>query len=372
MNTNRTALITGVSRGLGLALAKVLAERGWQLIIDARDAKALEAARRELAQHTSVTAIAGDVTDPAHRRALAVAARATGGLDAVVNNAGMLGPSPQPNLLDYPLDMLAQVYCANVIAPLGVLQAVRDQLKPDARIVNITSDAGAEPYAGWGGYGSSKAALEQLSAILAAENPAWRVYWADPGDMRTQMHQDAFPDEDISDRPLPDVSVPGLIELLEGDYPGGRYKVREVGQLELKPGVQETRVVLTVSDFDAARRLYQDGLGLQPMKEWGGPDGKGTVLNAGQATIELLDAADAAFTDRTETGAVVGTPIRLAIGVSDTPAASAMLQANGAYTLGPLVHTSWGHFSQRLQTPDGLQVTLFQPLSEAQAQPEEV
>jgi NAD(P)-dependent dehydrogenase (short-subunit alcohol dehydrogenase family) len=168
------------------------------------------------------------VTDPAHRQQIAAAAQSLGGLDAVVNNASILGPSPQPNLLDYPLDVLEQVYRANVIAPLGILQAVRSYLKPNARIINLTSDAGVEPYAGWGGYGSSKAAFEHLSAILAAENPSWKVYWVDPGDMRTQMHQEAYPTEDISDRPLPDVSVPGLVALLEGDYPSGRYKARDV------------------------------------------------------------------------------------------------------------------------------------------------
>jgi NAD(P)-dependent dehydrogenase (short-subunit alcohol dehydrogenase family) len=223
-----TALITGASRGLGLALARQLALDGWTLIVDARGADALETARAELAQLSRVTALSGDVTDPAHRQQIAAAAQAAGGLDAVVNNASILGPSPQPNLLDYPLDVLEQVYRANVIAPLGILQAVRPHLKPAARILNITSDAGVEPYAGWGGYGSSKAAFEQLSAILAAENPSWKVYWVDPGDMRTQMHQEAFPDEDISDRPLPDVSVPGLVALLTGDYPSGRYQARTV------------------------------------------------------------------------------------------------------------------------------------------------
>ncbi len=228
-NSKPTALITGASRGLGLALARGLAQRGWQLIIDARGREALNDAHAELSKLTTVIAVVGDVTDKAHRRALAVAARSLGGLDAVVNNAGILGPSPQPQLFDYPLDVLEQVYRANVVAPLGVLQAVRDSLKPGARIVNVTSDAGATAYAGWGGYGSSKAALEHLSAILAAENPTLRVYWVDPGDMRTQMHQQAYPGEDIGDRPLPDVSVPGLVELLEGDYTSGRYVAREVG-----------------------------------------------------------------------------------------------------------------------------------------------
>ena len=226
ISTHRTALITGASRGLGLALARRLAADGWALIIDARGADALEDARAELAQHTEVIAIAGDVTDAAHRQALAEAARAAGGLDALVNNAGLLGPSPQPNLLAYPLDVLEQVYRANVVAPLALLQDLHDTLKPGARVINVTSDAGVEAYPGWGGYGSSKAALEHLSAVLAIENPDLRLYWVDPGDMRTQMQQEAFPGEDISDRPLPEESVPGFLALLEADWPSGRYQTR--------------------------------------------------------------------------------------------------------------------------------------------------
>lgn len=225
---NSTALITGASRGLGLALARALARRGWRLIIDARNGAALKTVRDELAQYTQVSAVPGDVSDELHRQALAETARSFGGLDVVVNNASILGPSPQPILLDYPIERLEQLYRINVIAPLAILQAVRATLKAEARIINITSDAGLDPYPGWGGYGSSKAALEQLSAILAAENPAWQVYWVDPGDMRTQMQQEAFPGEDISDRPLPEESVPGLIELLEGAYPSGRYVARDM------------------------------------------------------------------------------------------------------------------------------------------------
>jgi NAD(P)-dependent dehydrogenase (short-subunit alcohol dehydrogenase family) len=225
-DTTKTALITGASRGLGLALARRLAAEGWTLIIDARSAEDLEAARVELADLTHVVAIPGDVTDDEHRRSLAGAARELGDLDVLVNNASILGPSPQPALLDYPLETLEEVYRANTLAPLALIQDLRHDLKPGSRILNVTSDAAVEPYEGWGGYGSSKAALEQLSNILAAENPDLRVYRVDPGDMQTRMQQEAFPDEDISDRPLPEESVPGLVELLTGDLPSGRYEAR--------------------------------------------------------------------------------------------------------------------------------------------------
>ena len=231
MAATRTAIITGASRGLGLALARALAQQGWNLIIDARGAAALDAVRDELSRLTHVVALGGDIADRAHRRALVVAARAAGGIDVLINNASILGPSPQPRLLDYPLDSLEQVYRTNVIAPLGLVQAARHDLKPGARLINVTSDAGVQPYAGWGGYGSSKAALEQLSAILAAENPTFLVYWIDPGDMRTHMQQQAYPGEDISDRPLPEASVPGFIELIDGDLPSGRYEARTLSPI---------------------------------------------------------------------------------------------------------------------------------------------
>jgi NAD(P)-dependent dehydrogenase (short-subunit alcohol dehydrogenase family) len=220
------AIITGASRGLGLALARELAARGWALVLDARGSEALAEVEEELAPRTTVIAIAGDITDPAHRQALVRAAEQLGGLDALVNNASHLGPSPQPLLADYSLDDLRRVYEVNTIAPLAMLQEALPILGPGARIVDITSDAAVEPYEGWGGYGSSKAALEQLTAVLGAEHPGLRVYRVDPGDMRTQMHQEAFPGEDISDRPLPEVAVPGLIELLEGDLPSGRYQAQ--------------------------------------------------------------------------------------------------------------------------------------------------
>lgn len=226
--TTKTALITGASRGLGLALARKLARLGWQLIITARGADALRAVQAELSQLTTVTAVSGSVADSAHRRSLAVAARTAGGLDAVINNASILGPSPQPALLDYPLEVLETVYRINVLAPLALLQAIQPSLNPDARLINVSSDAAIAAYEGWGGYGSSKAALEQLTAILAAENPQYRIYWVDPGDMRTQMHQAAFPGEDISDRPLPEASVPGFMALLTGDWPNGRYLAQQM------------------------------------------------------------------------------------------------------------------------------------------------
>lgn len=230
----RTALITGASRGLGLALARGLAARGWNLIITARDAHRLRVVRDELAERTHVAALAGDVTRPEHRASLAVLARGHAGLDALINNAGALGLSPLPRLLDYPLDALRFVFEANVLAPLGVLQAVRAELKPGARVINVTSDAATNAYAGWGGYGASKAALEQLSAVLAVENPELRVYWIDPGDMRTDMHQAALPGEDISDRALPEERVPAFVKLLEGDLPSGRYQAVELHHVAIE------------------------------------------------------------------------------------------------------------------------------------------
>jgi NAD(P)-dependent dehydrogenase (short-subunit alcohol dehydrogenase family) len=220
------AIITGASRGLGLALATELAGRDWSLVIDARGAAELEQAARELGARTDVVAIPGDVADPAHRHDLVTAAGET--VDVLVNNASLLGPSPQPTLAQYPLAELERVYRANVFAPLALAQIVLPRLTDGGRIINVTSDAAVEPYAGWGGYGSSKAALEQLTAILAAEQPSLRIYAVDPGDMRTRMHQQAFPGEDISDRPPPQESVPGLLELIDGDLPSGRYRAREI------------------------------------------------------------------------------------------------------------------------------------------------
>ena len=315
-----------------------------------------------MSELTNVVAISGDVTDAGHRRALAEAVREVGGLDALVNNASILGPSPQPDLLDYPLGVLEEVYWTNVLAPLALVQEVRDELRPEARVVNITSDAALEPYEGWGGYGSSKAALEQLSRILAAENPSLRVYWVDPGDMRTRMHQEAFPDEDISDRPLPETCVPGLIRLLTDDLPSGRYKARDLSVEDDAPSVRELRVALTVEDFDRSAEFYRSGLGLETVEEWGSENGRGLVLAAGRATLELVDEAQAELIDQIEAGDRVSGPVRFAFEVPDIQETAATLQKQGAIAEKEAVQTPWEHFNQRLRSPDGLQLTLFQPV----------
>ncbi len=223
---NRTAMITGASRGLGRALAAGLAREGFDLIIDARDAAALGAAADLIrAAGGTVTAVPGDVTDPAHRAALRRAADAAGRLDLLVNNAGTLGASPLPALADYPPDELRAAFEVNAIAPLALTQLLLPLLRGSGgAVLNITSDAAVEAYAGWGGYGAAKAALEQVSNVLAAEEPALRVWWADPGDLRTDMHQLAFPGEDISDRPEPESVVPAFVRLVAERLPSGRYR----------------------------------------------------------------------------------------------------------------------------------------------------
>jgi NAD(P)-dependent dehydrogenase (short-subunit alcohol dehydrogenase family) len=233
----QVALITGGSKGFGLALATDLVGDGWSVIVDGRDPSVLaDAAQRlrEVPNGGEVTAICGDVADPAHRAALVDAVTEPGHLDLLVNNASTLGPSPQPGLADYPLDEFERVLQVNVVAPLALLQATLPSLRSShGTVVDITSDAAVEGYAGWGGYGSSKAALEQLSNVLAAEESDVRVYWFDPGDMRTEMHQAAFPGEDISDRPLPETVVPALRRLLRDAPPSGRYRASEL--IEVAP-----------------------------------------------------------------------------------------------------------------------------------------
>ncbi|HEY7627094.1 MAG TPA: SDR family oxidoreductase [Ilumatobacteraceae bacterium] len=228
----QTALVTGGTRGLGLALATALVGDGWNVVIDGRDESVLDDAATRLhrvAPQQQIRAIAGDVADAAHRAELARTVGDLGGLDLLVNNASVLGPSPQPRLADYPLPELEHVLQVNVVAPLALVQAVLPDLRRHhGAVINVTSDAAVEGYAGWGGYGSSKAALEQLSNVLAAEEPDVRVYWFDPGDMRTEMHQAAFPGEDISDRPPPETVVPAIRRLLDTKPPSGRFRAAEL------------------------------------------------------------------------------------------------------------------------------------------------
>jgi NAD(P)-dependent dehydrogenase (short-subunit alcohol dehydrogenase family) len=221
------AIITGASRGLGLALATGLAEAGWQLVVDGRDADTLTEAVARIGD--AARAVPGDVTDPAHRAALVAAAGELGGVDLLVNNAGILGPSPQPKLGAYPLDVLRSVYEVNVVAPLGLIQLALPGLRArGGAIVAVTSDAAVENYEGWGGYGSAKAAIEQAANVLAAEEPSVRVWRVDPGDLRTRMHQEAFPDEDISDRPLPENVVPAFLHLVTARPASGRVRLSEI------------------------------------------------------------------------------------------------------------------------------------------------
>ena len=229
------AIVTGASRGLGRALAGGLRGRGWALVIDGRDPDALQEAeldlRRASPSEAPLLAVPGDVTDPDHRRALAEAAGRLGGLDLLVNNAGVLGPSPLPALAEYPLDGLREVVEVNLVAPLALFQATADLLRAapgGGRLVMVTSDAAVEAYHGWGGYGAAKAAVEQLAAVLAAEEPGLRVWWMDPGDLRTRMHQEAFLGEDISDRPEPDTVVPAFLSLLDSDRASGRVRLSEL------------------------------------------------------------------------------------------------------------------------------------------------
>jgi NAD(P)-dependent dehydrogenase (short-subunit alcohol dehydrogenase family) len=234
-NTCPVAIVTGASRGFGKAVTAALLDRGWAVVGDARRASELETTAREL-NSARLIALPGDVTNASHRDALVDAAAGAGPLRLLVNNASRLGPSPQPALSDYPADELWAVYHANVFAPLALIQAALPALTANAgTIVNLTSDAAVEPYPGWGGYGSSKAALDQLSAVLGAEASTVPVYAFDPGDMRTEMHQAAFPDEDISDRAEPESVVPALLRLLDTRPASGRYRVTDLMASGVRP-----------------------------------------------------------------------------------------------------------------------------------------
>ncbi len=220
------AVITGGTRGFGRALAIDLVRDGWSVIVDGRD----PAAWRDMADRLNGLGgrselVAGDVRSPGHRAALVASAWRFGSLDLLVNNASTLGPSPLPRLEHYPLAELRDVYDVNVLAPLALVQEALPLLRRSrGTIVSLSSDAAVEGYEGWGGYGSSKAALDQLHTVLAAEEPQLHVYQFDPGDMRTAMHQDAFPGQNISDRPEPESVVAPLRALLESGAPSGRYR----------------------------------------------------------------------------------------------------------------------------------------------------
>jgi NAD(P)-dependent dehydrogenase (short-subunit alcohol dehydrogenase family) len=223
------AIITGGSRGLGLALAEGLSKAGWQLVIDGRDRATLAEATARLPGY--VVALPGDVTDPVHRADLVDTACELGRLDLLVNNAGVLGPSPQPMLADYPLDALREVYEVNVLAPLALAQRALPLLRSTGgALVNVSSDAAVEAYEGWGGYGSAKAAVEAFGRVLGAEEELVRIWTVDPGDLRTRMHQEAFPGEDISDRPLPETVVPAFLRLLDARPASGRIRLADVAQ----------------------------------------------------------------------------------------------------------------------------------------------
>ncbi|MQA97250.1 MAG: SDR family NAD(P)-dependent oxidoreductase [Streptosporangiales bacterium] len=221
------ALVTGASRGLGLALARELADAGHALIIDARTEPALRAAETALRDRSTadVTAVPGDVADPAHRAELLAAARTHGRLDVLVDNASALGVSPATaRLADYPQAVAEQVFAANVHGPLALIQAALPLLRASrGRVLNISSDAAVEAYPGWGVYGASKAALDHLSAVLAEEEPDVRWWWVDPGEMRTAMLAEVAPDDDLSDRLDPADVARTLRHLIGGGLPSGRY-----------------------------------------------------------------------------------------------------------------------------------------------------
>ena len=228
-DTRPVAVISGASRGLGLELARYLADAGWRLVLTARGAEDLEKAVAGIGACAAVTVLAGSVVDDDHRAELAHAAAELGGADLLINNASTLAGydlegAPMPTIAQFPLVGLLETFEVNVLGPLALTQLLLPQLRlKHGRVINISSDAAVEPYAGWGGYGASKAALDHASAILAKEESDVTVWSVDPGDMRTQMHAEAFPGEDISDRPLPATVVPAFRRLLDENPASGRY-----------------------------------------------------------------------------------------------------------------------------------------------------
>ena len=225
-----TVLVTGAGQGLGRGLATALANRGWRVVITARTESDLVAVADEVAAGSDVVLLTGDITDPAHRSRLVDAVESLGSLDVLVNSASTLGPRGLGPLAALGADELSDILTTNVIAAHALTIAVLPKLRQAAGIVlNVSSDAAVEHYQTWGGYAASKAALDHLTSTLAAEEPGILAYAVDPGDMRTQMHQDAFPGVDIGDRPLPDeVAVPGILRLLDARPASGRYRAADL------------------------------------------------------------------------------------------------------------------------------------------------
>jgi NAD(P)-dependent dehydrogenase (short-subunit alcohol dehydrogenase family) len=222
-----TALVTGGSAGLGLALTTALVERGWHVVTDGRHGDRLDRALSALGP--SVVAVPGDLTDPRHRARLAEAVGSTGRLDLLVHNASTIGASPQPRLADLSAEVFDDVWLTNVAAPLALTRSLLPLLRASSGVVlSVSSDAAVEHYEGWGGYAASKAALDHLTLTLGAENPDLTAWAVDPGDMRTALHQAAFPGEDISDRPLPESVVPHLLAMIESRPPTGRYRAADI------------------------------------------------------------------------------------------------------------------------------------------------
>jgi len=224
----KTALLTGASKGYGRAVSRVLLENGWRVIGNARTADVLQETEAELAGLGEFLPVVGDVDDERHLAELVGLAADHGDLSLVVNNAGALGPSPRPELVDFPVDDLAALLQTNVLRPLRLIQLALPRMVREGAVINITSDASVGAYEGWGGYGASKAALDSISAVLGKELESVRVYALDPGDMRTDMHQEAFPGEDISDRALPEVTAPAVLRLVEERPESGRYRAEDL------------------------------------------------------------------------------------------------------------------------------------------------
>lgn len=221
------AIVTGISRGFGLAVAHALLAKGWQVVGDGRSTESLKKVQANLGPGAIL--IAGNVTNEAHLIKLVDTARSLGQFKLLVNNAGILGPSPMPVLLDLKINDLESVLKINTLAPLRLIQIAAPSLaKIVGVVINVTSDAAVKDYEGWGAYSITKAALEKLTAILALEQKAIRFYCLDPGDMQTDMHQAAYPGEDISDRQNPNVSAPAVVRLAKGDLPSGRYRVADL------------------------------------------------------------------------------------------------------------------------------------------------